>query len=65
MTRAEITSQQVKPSTNVEGDARRRMIFMKAANDNRAPLSFYYKKLTFAPMALVIAATALSYWWFS
>ncbi len=65
MTRAEITSHQVKPSTPVEGDARRRKLFLKAANDNRAPLSFYYKKLTFALITLVIAAAAVSYWWFS
>ena len=65
MTRAEITSQPVKPSTVVEGDARRRMIFMKAANDNRAPLSFYYKKITIGLITLVIGAAMISYAWLS
>ncbi len=65
MTRAEITSHQVKPSTPVEGNARSRKLFMKAANDNRAPLSFYYKKLALGLITFLIAVAAINYWWFS
>ena len=65
MTRAEFTSRQVKPSTQVEGKARRRTILMKAANDNRAPLSLYAKKMILPLGALILAVAAINYGWSS
>jgi len=63
MSRPDFTTKKVRPLTPVKGNGRPRKLILKAANDNRAPLSVQLKSFAFitAPILAIVFFTVI--WW--
>jgi len=59
------TSKKVMPSTPVEGGRRGKKLILKAANDNRAPLSIQLKKFIFTLAPIAALSFFAAVWWIS
>ena len=61
--RPSFTHKKVTPSEISGGKGRGKKILLKAANDNRAPLSFLLKKLSFTLAPIAALAFFAIVWW--
>lgn len=63
MYRPQITAKNVTPSATAEGKGPARKLILKAANDNRASLSYYLQKIMFIMAPISALAFFAIVWW--